>query len=68
MKPLEFAYFQLINGKMYPAKIARNKLQAIPIPILQGVVEGDTSGGIEPQTVSKIDTVTPQFSIEEDEE
>lgn len=68
MKPLEFVYFQLINGKMYPTKIVRNRLRATPLPLMDGVTNGDTTGAIEPQTLDKTDTVTPKFSIEEDED
>ena len=66
MKPVERIYYQLINGQMFPAKIQNNRLVATTTPLMPGVTNPQTMS--EPQAVSKIDTVTPKFSIEEDED
>ena len=68
MEPVELAYYQLINGQMYPAKIQNERLVATTTPLITGVTNADVSGMTKAQGVSKIDTVTPEFSIEEDEE
>ena len=68
MKPVEFAYYQLIKGKMYPAKIKDAQLVPSTKPLSEGVTNLRVQGRIKPQGVSKVDTVTPQFSIEEIED
>lgn len=68
MKPVEFAYYQLIKGKMYPAKIKNGNLVASTKPLLEDVTNLPTKGRIKPQALGKNDTVTPEFSIEEDED
>jgi hypothetical protein len=66
-QPLEFAYFQLLNGKMYPAQIEKKRLEPSVLPIIDTVTNQQTNGSIQPE-VSKIDTVTPKFSIQDDED
>ena len=56
-KPLEFAYFQLIDGKMYPAKKEKGKLKRSTTFI--------PDAALEPKI---IDTVIPKFSVIEDED
>lgn len=68
MKPVEFVYYQLINGQMYPAKIQNKQLVAATAPLMVGVTNADVSGMTKAQSVNKIDTVTPKFSIEEIED
>lgn len=67
-QPLEFAYYQLINGKMYPAKIERKRLMPTAMPLTEGVTNANVQGRTEPQELGKIDTVTPKFSIQDDED
>lgn len=68
MEPAEFTYYQLIKGKMYPAKIKNDRLTASAKPLSEGVINPRVQGITETQGVSKIDTVTPKFSVIEDED
>jgi len=43
MEPVEYEYFQLINGKMYPAKIKDKKLVASKTPLSVAVTNSDKS-------------------------
>jgi hypothetical protein len=43
MEPVEYEYFQLINGKMYPAKIKDKKLVASKTPLSVAVTNSGKS-------------------------
>lgn len=43
MEPVEFEYYQLINGKMYPGKIKDKKLVASKTPLSLNVTNTDKS-------------------------
>jgi hypothetical protein len=43
MEPVEYEYFQLINGKMYPAKIKDKKLVASKTPLSVAITNSDKS-------------------------
>lgn len=68
MKPIEFEYFQIIDGLAYPAKKQKGPLTAKNVPLGQSVINANTAGRTDHQAVSKIDTVTPKFSIQDDED
>jgi hypothetical protein len=52
---------------MYPAQIEKKRLEPSVLPIIDTVTNQQTNGSIQPE-VSKIDTVTPKFSIQDDED
>jgi hypothetical protein len=68
MKPEEFAYYQLIDGMMYPAKNKKGALVSKNKPVGLNVINAVTRGKTQPQTTSNLGTVTPKFSVVEDED
>jgi hypothetical protein len=43
MELAEFAYYQLIDGKMYPAKIENKRLEPQSMPLMVGVTNDQTN-------------------------
>ena len=68
MKPTEFEYFQLIDGMMYPAKKQKGPLMPKTVALGENVINPNVSGKTQPHKQAKIDTVTPKFSIQDDED
>jgi hypothetical protein len=60
MEPVEFEYYQLINGKMYPGKIKDKKLVASKTPLSLNVTNGKSVTNTQPELLhgeKDIDTV-----------